>query len=146
MPVAERVASVTWNGDLMNGSGTLTLKSSGGGPFPVTWAARAEAPAGKTSPEELIAAAHATCFSMAFANGLASDGHQPQKLDVTATCVLDRVDGKLRIVAVRLHVLGRVPGIDAAAFRTAAEAARDACPVSNALKDNVEITVEARLD
>ena len=146
MPMAERVARVTWTGDLTSGSGTLALESSGAGPFPVSWASRAEAPAGRTSPEELIAAAHATCFSMAFSGGLAGAGHPPQKLDVTATCVLDRVDGKPRIVAVRLRVRGRVPGIDAAAFTAAAEAARDGCPVSNALKGNVEITVEASLD
>ncbi len=146
MPMAERTASVTWKGDLMSGSGEVNLDSSGSGRFPVTWASRAEAPGGKTSPEELIAAAHATCFSMALSNGLARDGHPPQQLDVTATCVLDRVDDKPRIVAVRLDVRGRVAGLDAAGFTKAAETARDGCPVSNALKGNLEIGVVARLE
>ncbi len=145
MPLAERTARATWKGDLMSGGGEFTVDSSVGGPHAVSWAARTESPGGKTSPEELIAAAHATCFSMALSNGLAKDGHPAEQLDVTATCVLDRVDGKPRVTEVRLHVRGRVPGMDAAGFEAAAGTAKDGCPVSNALKGNVRISVSAEL-
>jgi osmotically inducible protein OsmC len=144
MALADRKASVTWEGDL-KGHGLLRFDSSGIGEYPVTWTARTEAPGGKTSPEELIAAAHASCFSMALSHGLAQGGHKPEKLEVEAVCSLDRVDGKPRITSVRLTVRGTVPGIDQEEFVKAAEAARDGCPVSNALKNNVTLYVEASL-
>lgn len=145
MALADRKASVTWEGDL-KGNGLLRFESSGIGEYPVTWASRTEAPGGKTSPEELIAAAHASCFSMALSHGLAQGGHVPEKLDVEAVCSLDRVDGKPRITTMRLSVRGTVPGIDDEGFRKAAQAAVDGCPVSNALKNNVTVYVEAELE
>ena len=145
MAVSRR-ADVTWEGDLMKGSGAVTGNSSGAfGPLPVTWASRTEAPAGKTSPEELIAAAHASCFAMALSFGLANGGTPPQKLEVSSTVTFDRVDGGWRVVSSALAVRGWVPGLDAEGFRKAAEGAKDGCPVSQALKGNVALSVEATL-
>lgn len=146
MPQAERQANVVWTGDLIHGQGHLTVKSGGFPTIPVTWAARTERSEGKTSPEELLAAAHASCFSMALSNGLAKQGHAPERLDVTAVCTLDRTDAGLRVSSMALTVRGKVPGIDAAAFQEAANAAKDGCPISNALVNNLRITVEATLD
>ncbi|MGH7503178.1 MAG: OsmC family peroxiredoxin [Longimicrobiales bacterium] len=146
MALAERKASVKWEGDLVKGSGVVHFASSGIGDFPVTWAARTEAPGGKTSPEELIAGAHAACFSMSLAHGLAQGGNQPDRLDVEAVCSLDRIDGKPRITSMLLSVRGKVPGIDQEGFEKAAQAARDGCPVSNALRNNVTLYVEATLE
>jgi osmotically inducible protein OsmC len=145
MAMAERTASTVWQGDLAGGSGSLSLNSSGAtGELPVTWASRTKRSEGKTSPEELIAAAHASCFSMALSNGLAQGGHPAERLDVSATVAFD-VDG-LKVARSKLSVRGRVPGIDQAAFEEAARGARDGCPVSGALKGNVDIQVEARLE
>jgi osmotically inducible protein OsmC len=142
----ERQAHATWEGDLQRGSGRFDLESSGAiRGQEVTFASRFEDEAGgKTSPEELIAAAHATCFSMALANGLAQQGHAPTRLDTDAACTLDQTDGGFRITSMQLSVRGEVDGIDEDAFRAAAEEAGKACPVSNAL-DSVEISVEASL-
>ena len=130
----------------MKGSGAVTGNSSRAfGPLPVTWASRTEAPAGKTSPEELIAAAHASCFAMALSFGLANGGTPPQKLEVSSTVTFDRVDGGWRVVSSALDVRGWVPGLDAEGFRKAAEGAKDGCPVSQALKGNVALSVEATL-
>ena len=144
---AERRASVTWNGDLMSGSGTIDEVGSGAfGPLDVSWAARSEeASGGKTSPEELIAAAHGTCLSMALAGGLAKAGHPPTRLETDAVATLDQAEGGFRITSMRLSVRGDVDGIDEAAFRAAAEEAKEGCPVSNALADSIEITLEATL-
>jgi osmotically inducible protein OsmC len=144
MALAERKASVKWEGDL-KGNGLLRFDSSGIGEFPVTWASRTEGPGGKTSPEELIAAAHAACFSMSLSHGLAQGGHKPDRLDVEGVCTLDRVDGKPRVTSMRLKVRGDVPGIDKEGFKQAAETALDGCPVSNALKNNMTLYVEATL-
>ena len=139
----ERRAEVTWQGDLMGGSGVIERVGSGVlGPLDVTWASRAEEPAGRTSPEELIAAAHAACFAMALAHGLAQDGNPPEELSTSATVTFEPGTGITRSV---LDVTGRVPGIDEETFRTAAEQARDGCPVSQALKGNVELELTARL-
>jgi osmotically inducible protein OsmC len=139
----DRRAEVTWNGDLMSGSGTIQGVGSGAfGPLDVTWASRAEEPAGKTSPEELIAAAHAACFSMALSHGLAEAGHPPEQLSVTATVTFEPGTG---ITKSALDVEGSVPGVDDASFREAAEAAKDGCPVSGAMKGNLELSVSARL-
>jgi lipoyl-dependent peroxiredoxin len=140
----ERRAEVVWEGSLMEGSGTITKVGSGALPeLPVTWAARAESPDGKTSPEELIAAAHASCFSMALSGALAKAGNAPERLETSATVTFVPGTG---ITKSALTVTGRVPGLDAAAFQEAAEGAKEGCPVSGALKGNVELSVAARLE
>jgi osmotically inducible protein OsmC len=141
----ERQANVVWEGTLAHGRGSLNLKSGATGTLPVTWASRTERSEGKTSPEELIAAAHASCFAMAFSHGLTETGTPPETLDVTAVCTLDQVDGAFRVTGVHLVVEGAVPGLDERGFVEAAQAAKDGCPVSNALKGNVKITLAARL-
>ena len=141
--MADRTAHVTWSGSLMEGSGTITSVESGAfGPLDVSWAARTEDSEGLTSPEELIAAAHAACFSMALSHGLAQAGTPPEKLEVDATVTFVPGTG---ITKVALAVRGSVPGLDEAAFREAAESARENCPVSKALAAVPEITVEASL-
>jgi osmotically inducible protein OsmC len=140
---AERRAEVTWQGDLMRGSGVIDRVGSGSfGPLDVTWASRTEEPGGRTSPEELIAAAHASCFSMALAHSLAEAGTPPDQLSTSATLTFVPGTGITRSV---LEVEGKVPGIDEDAFRGAAEGAKDGCPVSQALKGNVELELTARL-
>jgi lipoyl-dependent peroxiredoxin len=140
----ERTAEAVWEGSLMEGSGTITKTGSGALPeLPVTWASRAESPEGRTSPEELIAAAHAACFAMALSHALAEAGNPPERLDTSATITFVPGTG---ITTAALTVRGRVPGIDENTFREAAEGAKDGCPVSGALKGNVELSVEARLD
>jgi osmotically inducible protein OsmC len=140
----ERSAQVTWQGDLMSGSGEIHEAPSGAfGPLQVSWAARAEDDhGGKTSPEELIAAAHAACFSMALSAGLAKAGHAPERLETSATLTFVPGTG---ITKSALTVVGSVPGMDEASFEEAAEAAKEGCPVSSALKGNVELTLDARL-
>ena len=139
----ERRAQVTWQGDLMSGSGTIETVGSGAfGPLEVTWTSRAEKPEGRTSPEELIAAAHAACFSMALSHGLAQQGHAPESLSSTATVTFVPGTGITKSV---LDVEGNVPGVDDGAFREAAEDAKENCPVSQALKGNVELELNARL-
>ena len=143
---ARRRAEVVWKGDLANGSGEIV--SSGSGALPslnVNWTSRTEESGGSTSPEELIAAAHASCFSMALSHGLAQAGHAPDQLDVSAVVTFEQVEGGWKIATSELEVQGTVPGMDEAAFREAAEQAKDGCPVSGALKGNVEMTVKARL-
>ena len=137
-------AEATWEGDLFKGSGTVKPESGAFGTLPITWSARAERPHGETgtSPEELIAAAHAGCYSMAFSNGLAKAGHTADRLDTTAA--VDFVPGK-GITHIALSVRGRVKGIDGREFERLAEEAKEGCPVSQALKGNVEITLDARL-
>lgn len=142
-----RRATTTWEGDLSTGSGSLSAGSSGAfSVLPVTWAARTEQSNGKTSPEELLAAAHASCFSMAFSGDLSKAGFPPQRLDVTAEVTFDRVDGKWTVVSSKLTVRGRVPGIDAQGFRDIAAKAKDGCPISRALAGNVNLSVEAVLE
>ena len=139
----DRKADVTWQGDLMSGSGTVDSVTSGTfGGLEVSWAARTEEPKGKTSPEELIAAAHAACFSMAFSNILAQAGHAPDQLNTSATVTFEPGEGITRSV---VNVVGRVPGMDASAFEQAAEQAMENCPVSKALAGVPELSVTARL-
>src|SRR5919202_2727164 len=139
----ERRAEVTWTGDLMSGSGRIDSVTSGAvGGLDVSWPARSEEPGGKTSPEELIAAAHATCLSMALSNGLAQEGHAPDELDTSATVTFQPGEG---ITKIALSVEGRVSGMDEDAFRSAAETAKENCPVSKALASVPEITLDARL-
>ena len=141
---AERRAAVTWNGDLMSGSGTIDEVGSGAfAPLDVTWAARSEeASGGKTSPEELIAAAHSSCFSMALAHSLAQAGNAPERLQTSATVTFVPGTG---ITKIALSVRGTVPGLDAEGFREAAEDAKKNCPVSQALAAVPEITLDAEL-
>ena len=141
----ERQAHATWEGDLRSGSGRFDLGSGAIGGQEVTFASRFEQPGGKTSPEELIAAAHATCISMALANGLAQAGHPPTRLETDAVATLDQRESGFAITSMKLTVRGQVDGIDEDAFRAAAEEAKAGCPVSNALVGNVEITLDASL-
>ena len=141
----ERRAHATWDGDLRSGSGRFDVGSGAIGGQEVTFASRFEDSGGKTSPEELIAAAHATCLSMALANGLAQAGHAPTRLETDAVATLDQRESGFRIISMRLTVRGQVDGIDDDAFRAAAEEAKAGCPVSNALVGNVEITLDAAL-
>ena len=135
-----RRASAEWNGSLMEGAGTVTLESSGIGSYPVSWPARSAEPNGVTRPEELIAAAHSTCFSMALSHGLAQAGTPPTQLRTSAEVDFQPGTG---ITAIRLTVSGDVPGLDADGFRAAAENAKENCPVSQALKAvPITLTVE----
>ena len=139
----DRTAKLTWAGSLMDGAGQIEGVDSGAfGPLDVTWASRTEEPAGRTSPEELIAAAHAACFSMALSHALAGDGTPPEELKTGATVTFQPGEG---ITKIALTVRGNVPGIDEDGFREAAEGARDGCPVSGALAGVPEITVDAAL-
>src|ERR671918_1053669 len=139
----EKTAKVTWQGDLPTGRGTIEHVGSGAfGPLDVSWPVRTGEEEGLTSPEELIAAAHASCFSMALSNVLAKGGNPPERLEVAATVTFVPGTG---ITTSVLDVTGTVPGLDEAAFRTAADDAKDNCPVSKALRGNVELSVSARL-
>lgn len=144
---AVRTATVTWSGDLASGTGTATAGTSGlFTDLPVSWASRTEAPGGRTSPEELLAAAHASCYAMALSGGLARAGTPPEHLHVEAEVTFDKVDDAWRVVSSRLIVLGHVEGISHEAFAAAAETAKDGCPISQALRGNVELSVEATLE
>ncbi len=139
----DRKASVVWQGDLMNGSGTIESATSGAfGPLDVSWAARAEEPNGKTSPEELIAAAWAACFSMSLSNGLAKAGNPPEKLETSATVTFQPGEG---ITRGALTVRGTVAGLDARGFQEAAADAKANCPVSKALAGIPEVTLDVEL-
>ena len=139
----DRSAQVTWQGSLMDGGGRIDSVGSGAfGPLDVTWASRAEEPAGRTSPEELIAAAHASCFSMAFSARLAKAGTPPDRLEVSAAVTFVPGTG---ITTSEIDVTGVVPGISEEDFVSLAEDAKENCPVSSALKGNVEMSVSARL-
>jgi osmotically inducible protein OsmC len=139
----DRKAEVVWQGDLMNGSGTIDTVTSGAfGPLDVSWASRSEEPNGKTSPEELIAAGWAACFSMALSSGLAKAGNPPEKLETSATVTFQPGEG---ITRGALTVRGTVPGMDEAAFKSAAEDAKANCPVSKALTGIPDVTLEASL-
>ena len=141
----ERRARSVWTGTLTEGEGKLTAESSSVfTDLPVTWASRSEEQSGgKTSPEELLAAAHASCFSMALSSGLTKAGTPPQKLEVTATATFQAGEG---VKSMHLEVTGAVPGIDEDALRNAAEDAKNNCPVSKALVGIPEITLEAKLE
>jgi lipoyl-dependent peroxiredoxin len=144
MPMAERSASTNWQGDLAHGAGTVNVDSGALGEFEVTWASRTQRSEGKTSPEELLAAAHASCFAMALSHELTESGHPPEALDVKAKVALDQRDGVPTVTTSELTVTGRVPGIDQAAFEQAAASAGQNCPVSRALR-GVETSVKATL-
>jgi len=145
--MAESRASAVWEGDLVGGSGKVSVAS---GAFPeqeVTWAARTNRPDPRTSPEELIAAAHAACYSMAFSHALAEAGHAPERIEVDAACHFDPVEGGgFAITRIDLTARGRVPGIDQAEFERLAGDGERGCPVSNALRGNVEIGLAVTLE
>ena len=145
--MAESRASAVWQGDLGRGSGKVSVAS---GAFPgqaVTWKARTERPDPNTSPEELIAAAHAACYAMAFSHTLAEAGHAPEQVAVEAACRFDPVEGGgFAITRMDLTVRGRVPGIDQAEFERLAGDGERGCPVSNALRGNVEIGLAVTLE
>ena len=136
-------ADATWEGDLTSGKGRVKVASGAFSEFPVTWANRADRGHGGTSPEELIAAAHAACYSMAFSNGLSKAGHKPERLNTTAE--VEFVPGK-GITTITLTVKGHIHGIAQADFQKLAEEAKNGCPVSQALKGNVELRLKAELD
>jgi osmotically inducible protein OsmC len=146
MAGVERQAHTIWEGPLIGGKGDTEFTSSGIGRFPVTWAARTESPEGKTSPEEMLAAAHATCYAMAFSNFLAQAGNTPERLHVTATVSFEpKEGGGWAVTRSALEVEGVVPGLDQAGFQQAAEEGERGCPISNAIRGNLEITVKATL-
>ena len=136
-----RNATTHWEGSLTDGAGRVSLESSGIGTYDVTWASRAEEPQGRTSPEELIAAAHSSCFSMALSNGLAKAGNPPEALDATAAVTFQPGEG---ITGIAITVRGKVPGMSAEDFKAAAEDAKVNCPVSKALTGTT-ITLDADL-
>jgi lipoyl-dependent peroxiredoxin len=144
--MADRRAEASWEGTLTEGRGIVELVSSEAASLPVTWASRVESPDGRTSPEELIAAAHASCFSMALSHGLTGAGTPPERLQTASTVSIEpKEGGGFHITRSRIEVRGVVPGIDQAAFDEAAQAAGQGCPVSGALAGNIEIDVSATL-
>src|ERR1700674_5044837 len=136
-------ADTIWEGDLVGGSGRVTIASGALAEFPVSWASRAESKKGKTSPEELIAAAHSACYSMAFSNGLSKAGHKVEELNTTAE--VEFVPGT-GITSITLTVRGRIGAIEEGEFKKLAEEAKEGCPVSKALHGNVHLKLEARLE
>ena len=147
MAKAERTARVSWEGTLVQGNGKIVSVGSGAiGELPITWASRTEKSDGKTSPEELIAAAHAACYAMAFSHTLAQAGTPAQQLFVTATCAFEPAGGGYKITTMDLTARGKVAGLDQAGFADAAHKAEQGCPVSNALRNNVEIRLTAQLE
>lgn len=146
MSIAERAARTTWEGSLASGEGKLSQGSSGAlDGLPLTWASRTEQPGGKTSPEELAAAAHSSCFSMALALKLGENDTPPQRLEVTATVTLDAVDGVPTITTSQLKVTASVAGLDAESFAAVVDQAAALCPVSR-LFAGATISVDAKLD
>jgi osmotically inducible protein OsmC len=145
---AVRSATVTWNGDLASGTGTVSAGTSGRfTDLPVSWGSRTEDAEGRTSPEELLAAAHASCFAMQFSSTLAKAGTPPDHLHVEAEVTFDKAgDGPWGVASSRLIVLGTVPGVDESGFAAAANDAKDNCPISRALRGNVELSVDATLE
>jgi lipoyl-dependent peroxiredoxin len=147
MPVAERRASIVWEGDVRKGAGKVAMDSSAAfDQFEVSLPTRTESPEGHTSPEELLAAAHVGCYAMALSLTLGEEGNPPERLEASAEVVLDRAGEGFAITTVDLRVRGRVPGLDQTRFEEAARQAEQACPVSRALRGNVEISLDAQLD
>ncbi len=141
-----RKATARWEGDLATGSGTVSSSTTSQfRDLDVSWGSRTGEPEGRTSPEELLAAAHASCFSMAFAARLAKDGTPPRSLEVTAAVTFDKRDAGWRVTGSAITVRGSVEGIDTARFRALAEDAKENCPISQALKGNVALSVDAEL-
>lgn len=147
MATAERQAHALWEGPLIGGKGDLEFASSGIGRYPLTWASRVEKADGRTSPEELLAASHASCYAMALSHTLAQAGNPAERLHVTSTVSLDPKEGGGFVVTrSALEVVGTVPGLDQAGFQAAAEQGEQGCPISNAIRNNVQITLQATLE
>jgi lipoyl-dependent peroxiredoxin len=147
MTMAESRASAVWEGNLVEGHGRVSAASGLFTDAPVTWAARTSRPDPRTSPEELIAAAHAACYAMAFSHTLAEAGHVPEQVSVSAVCHFTPIEGGgFSVSKMEVDVHGRVPGVDAGTFQHLAEEGERGCPVSNALRGNVEIVLTATLD
>lgn len=140
---AESKASTVWEGDLPSGRGTTTVASGTFPGFEVSWPARTERTSGTTSPEELLAASHSSCFCMALSNVLSKGGHVPDRIEASASVTFVPGEG---VRSSRLTVEGRVPGLDQAGFEEAARDAGESCPISQALKGNIEVVVEATLE
>lgn len=146
MPAIRR-ADAIWSGPLATGAGSVSASTSAAfTDLPVTWAARTEASDGRTSPEELVAAAHASCFAMALSGALARAGTPPDRLDVSAEVTFDKLEAGWRVVSSALTVVGVVPGMSADDFAAAAESTKDGCPISKALVGNVALSVTATLE
>ena len=144
---ATRTATVTWTGSLAEGSGTVSSGTSAQfTDLPVSWASRTEEAEGRTSPEELLAAAHASCFAMALSGGLARAGTPPEHMHVSAEVTFDKVGEKWTVTSSALDVVGVVPGLDEAGFDAAAQEAKEGCPISRALAGNVEISVHSAVE
>lgn len=141
----QKTAEVTWENDLITGSGVVKFGSGAIPETGVTWASRTENLGGKTSPEELLAAAHASCYSMALSASLARNKTPPKRLEIKATASFDRVGDGWKVTSIALSVTGYVSGIDGQKFAELAEAAKINCSISQALKGNVAITLNARL-
>ena len=138
-----RTASATWSGTLLEGSGSITRVESGAiGALPVSWPRRSEAHEGVTSPEELLAAAHASCFAMALSGALARNNTPAERLDVSATVAFEKVEAGWRVTTSKLTLKGVVPSLDAARFAEIAEGAKSGCPISSAIAGNVAISLE----
>ncbi len=145
MAAAQSKAEVTWKGNLFAGSGVVSVESGVIGEQQISWASRTNRTKGRTSPEELIAAAHAGCYAMALSNTLDKAGNPPTRLDVSATCSFEQVGDGFKITTMELVVRGVVPGLDQAGFEKLAQQGEQGCPVSNALRGNVDIRVKAEL-
>jgi lipoyl-dependent peroxiredoxin len=144
---AIRRADVIWDGDLTSGTGTVGATTSGTfSDLPVSWASRTEGPDGRTSPEELLAAAHSSCYAMAFSGALARNGTPPTRLSVSAEVTFDKLEAGWTVVSSALTVRGVVPGISAEGFAAIADSSKDGCPISRALQGNVRLSVEATLE
>ena len=144
---ATRTATVTWNGSLAEGSGTVSAGTSGQfTDLPVSWASRTEDAQGRTSPEELLAAAHASCFSMALSGALARAGTPPEHMHVSAAVTFDKVGDAWTVTRSELDVVAVVPGVDEARLDALAQEARDGCPISRALAGNVELSVNSTVE
>ena len=144
---AVRTATATWQGPLATGDGSVTAATSGlFTDLPISWASRTEQPEGRTSPEELLAAAHAACFAMAFSADLGRAGYTPDELHVEAQVTFDKLDDGWTVTTSAITVLGHVPGISPDEFDRIAEGTKDGCPISQALKGNVALSVDAALE
>lgn len=143
--MAKRTATAVWHGNLFKGNGTVNSGTGAFSNLKVDWKARTESPEHNTSPEELIAAAHASCFAMAFSNALDQAGHAPEELDVSAVVEFQVTDSGPKVASSHLTVRGKVPGLSADEFKKLAQAGEQGCPVSNALRGNVPITLDASL-
>lgn len=143
---AQRRANMIWNGSLTRGNGTATVGSEVVEALPMTWGSRIERPDGKTSPEELLAAAHAGCYAMALALTLAEGGTPPERLQVAAVCTLEEIERKPKITSMDLEAHGKVVGLDTAGFEQVAQQAEQLCPVSGALRGNVALRLTAHLE